>query len=318
MFGCTAKSSKKTVWIYTSIYQHVVEKIEEKLKGQFPGVEFKWYQAGSENVASKINAELLAGKTQADLIMTSDVFWYEDLAAKGVLESYQSSAAEKVPAYLRDPENYWVAARVPVGVIAYNSDSYSEQNAPKGFQDLTRPEFKDKVAMGNPLESGSVFTAVAMISRKYGWDYFKALRANNVISAGGNSAVIGRIETKERPVGIVLLENVLTASRKNPKIKAVYPSDGVVLVPSPIAMTKNSANPDLVKKVYDYFFSPEIQAIIAEGDMYAIFPETHAPVGAKPFAEILAMAMPWDQKVVKEIAATRADIKAQFSKIVLE
>ena len=92
---------------------------------------------------------------------------------------------------------------MPVMVIGYNSDSLNEQAAPKSFLELAAPEFKGKVAMGSPLESGTAFTAVAMLAKKLGWDYFKKLRANDVLAAGGNSAVISRIETKERPIGIV-------------------------------------------------------------------------------------------------------------------
>ncbi|MBI3556632.1 MAG: extracellular solute-binding protein [Deltaproteobacteria bacterium] len=315
--GCTKKSGQ-TLWIYTSIYPHVVEDLTAKVAAKFPGVDIKWYQGGSENVAAKVNSELLSGKTQADLIISSDLFWYEDLRAKNQFLAYDSPAAAKVPAQFKDPGHFWSASRVPVMVVAYNSDVYTASDAPKGFADLALPKFKDKVAMPSPLESGTTFTAVALIQRKLGWDYFSKLRANGVISAGGNSAVMARIESKERPVGMVLLENILTARKRNPKIVAVYPNEGAVTIPSPIAITANTAQPELAKQVYDYFFSKEAQEALTKGDMYSIFTDIAPPAGAEPWMKVLAASMPWNLNVIQEVRAQREPIKQQFSKLMLE
>lgn len=316
--GCTKKSSGPSLWIYTSAYNHVVQVYKADLEKRFPNVEFKFYQSGSENVAAKVNSELLSGKTQADLILTSDPFWYEDLKHKKVLMPYASPLAQGVPAAYKDPENHWVTSRVPLMVIAYNSDAISDADAPRGFADLTLPKFKDKVAMGSPLESGTTFTTVAMLSKKLGWDYFDKLRANGAISAGGNSAVMGRIETKERPVGIVLLENVIQVQRKNPKIKTVYPNEGVVPIPSPVAIVSTTAHPELAKQVYDYFFSKEGQEVMRKGDVHSIFNDFQTPDGARPLAEFMSKSMQWEWKLIQEIREEREKIKERFSKVMLE
>lgn len=317
--GCTKKPTTPTLWIYTSSYNHVVQKYKEDLAKLFPNVEFKWYTAGSENVAAKVNGELLSGKTQADLIMTSDLFWYEDLKNKKALLAYESPIAAKVPPVYKDSANFWAVNRVPIMVIAYHSDVYSEAEAPRGFADLALPRFKDKVAMGSPLESGTTFTTVAMLSRsKLGWEYFDKLRTNGAISAGGNSAVMSRIETKERPVGIVLLENVLAARRKNPKIKLVYPVEGVITIPSPVAITATTKHPELAKQVYDYFFGPASQELIRQGDVHSIFADFAAPEGALPQGEFMGKAMPWNEKILHEVLESREDIKQKFIKAMLE
>ncbi|RYZ91586.1 MAG: hypothetical protein EOP06_06640, partial [Proteobacteria bacterium] len=67
--ACTKKNAKPEFWIYTSTYKNVVADIEPKLKAQFPEVEFKFFQAGSEEVAAKVGAEELAGGTRADIVI---------------------------------------------------------------------------------------------------------------------------------------------------------------------------------------------------------------------------------------------------------
>jgi iron(III) transport system substrate-binding protein len=316
--GCTKSSDKPQLWVYTSLYNHVVQDFKDRLAAKLPGVQINWYQAGSENVAAKLNAEFLAGKPQADLVLTSDLFWYEDLKARGALLAYDSPGAAKVAAQFKDPEHFWATSRVPVMVVAYNTDAFTDAEAPKSFADLTAPRFKDKVAMPSPLESGTAFTAVALLSRKLGWDYFAKLRANGALAAGGNSAVMARLESKERPVGVILLENVISTRRKNPKIKAVYPIEGVVSIPSPIAILKTTKHPELAKQVYDYFFTTEGQQSIVKGDMHSIFTEVAPPEGAKPWSEIMGIALPWNMKVIAEVRAERDAIKQRFSRVMLE
>src|SRR5688572_7443427 len=81
--ACTKSSSSdsgKVVWVYTSLYKDTIADMTPYLKKAFPDVEVKWFQAGSEEIAAKVNAEILSGNLQADLLLCSDRFWYEELA----------------------------------------------------------------------------------------------------------------------------------------------------------------------------------------------------------------------------------------------
>src|SRR3990167_5289401 len=257
--GCTKKEgtkpAKTTLWVYTSLYNEDIEKLTPVLQQELPDIDVKWFAAGSEKVLAKVNAELASGHVNADLILTSDPFWYEQLAQKGLLLVYESPAAKSISANLKNPENYWVTVRIPVMVIAYNKDVLEPLEVPTSFKDLTSTKWKGKVALGSPLESGTNFTAVANLSQKYGWDYYKQLRANETFSSGGNSTVRQKVESKEYPIGVILLENILQAKSSGSPMQEVYPSDGVVLVPSPIAIFKSSKVPDAAKRFYDFMLS---------------------------------------------------------------
>src|SRR5947207_1426202 len=119
---CACNQPGQSLWIYTSVYPHVVETMKKRLAARFPGVDIRWYQSGSENVAAKVTSELLSGHTRADILMTSDLFWYEDLREQHQLLEYDSPAVAKVPTQFRDPGHAWAASRIPAMIIAYNSD----------------------------------------------------------------------------------------------------------------------------------------------------------------------------------------------------
>jgi iron(III) transport system substrate-binding protein len=175
--------------------------------------------------------------------------------------------------------------------------------------------------MGDPNRSGSAFTAVAALARKYGWEYFDALRRNDVVAAGGNSTVLNRIATGERDVGFILLENVLQAREQNPAVplEIVYPEDGTILVPSPIAIMKASAVPDAARQIYDFFLSDAGQTAIVSGWMHSPFDHIEPPRGARPWPELRSAALlSWSAEYLRDTTAQREEIKRQFNRRVLD
>ncbi len=312
--GCTPR---KSVWIYTSLYKEVIAEMAPVLKAAVPEAQVEWFQGGSETIAGKLNAELAAGGPKADLILTSDPFWYLELKKAGRLLAYESPAAREVPAEFRDPDHAFVTVRMPVLVIGYNSEAFQAKELPESWKALLSSKWKDKISMGSPLESGTSFTAVAMLNRQFGWPFFEALRRNNLVAAGGNSSVITRMETKERPVGIVLLENVLKAMDKDSPVRPIYPLDGTIPVPSPIAILAATKQPEIARKVYDWFFSPQAQNAIIHGGMYSPLPRIVSPDKARPWADLRRHLTPWTPEVLEQVYQAREAIKTKFTEIVL-
>lgn len=316
VLSCTKKDDKQKVWIYTSLYKDTISDIQPKLEKAFPEADFQFYQAGSEEVAAKVQAEALAGSIQADILISSDRFWYEDMASQGKLIAYSPAGTDKVADFFKHPEAYYTTLSFPVMVIAYNSEAVSDADAPKSFKELADPKWKDKASSGSPLASGTNFTTVAFLAEKYGWDYFAGLRKNNFISEGGNSGVVRRLQSKERPVGVVLLENILRLKTSDPRIKFVIPSDGAVIQSNVLAIVKKETDQALAKKVADWLFSSEGQQAMARSFMYPSVTGEKAPEGAPEFSEIQKTAKPWSREFIAETMKDREEIKNQFSKIV--
>lgn len=315
-FSCSKKNEKEKVWIYTSLYKDTVNDLKAKMEKDFPNIEVQIYQAGSEEVAAKVQTEALAGKIQADILISSDRFWYEDMAAKGTLLSYAPAGTEKVEEHFKNPQGFYTAVSLPVMVMAYNSEAVTAADAPKSFAELKEAKWKDKVSSGSPLASGTSFTTVAFLSKKYGWDYFSALRKNNFIAEGGNSGVIRRLQSKERPVGIVLLENLLRLTESDPRIKLIVPADGAVMQANVLAVVKKDGEQSATKKIADWMFAKTGQEAMVQSFMYATMPGYADPKGAPVLSELLKNAQPWSAEFISETMKSREDIKNQFSKIV--
>lgn len=315
-FGCSNKSEKEKVWIYTSLYKDTVSDLKTKMEKEFPNIDVLIYQAGSEEVAAKVQAEALAGKIQADILISSDRFWYEDMGERGALLAYNPAGTQSVQESFKNPNGFYTAVSLPVMVMAYNSEAVKAEDAPKSFSELREPKWKDKVSSGSPLASGTSFTTVAFLAKKYGWEYFSDLRKNNFIAEGGNSGVIRRLQSKERPVGIVLLENLLRLTDSDPRIKVIVPADGAVMQANVLAIVKKEGEHAAAKKIADWMFSKAGQEAMVQSHMYATMPGYSDPKNAPALVELLKTAQPWSSEFISETMKSREQIKNQFSKIV--
>lgn len=306
--GTATDTPEGEVWIYTSMYQSVIDVLDPLVRERLPGVDPHWFQAGSEKVAQRVEAEWASGGTPACLLMTSDPFWYARLDQQGHLQPYLAPNVLEIDRALVDPQGAWVTSRLSLVVMAANE---SLVDRPRRFGDLAAPEWKDRVTVPDPLASGTAFTWLAFVVRDHGWPLVDGLARNGLVAAGGNSAVLGRVETRERPVGVLLLENLLAAPGS--PAEAVFPEDGAVLVPGPIALTTDCRNPTAAKAIYDLVLSPEGQAVIVGGNMYAALPSMPPPTGAPALDTIPVRT--WTPGWVETIMAEQATMKERWTRV---
>ena len=157
---------------------------------------------------------------------------------------------------------------------------------------------------------------MAMLKSHYGWEYVKALKDNQVISQGGNSAVIRRLQTQERTVGWVLLEDLLRLQGKDERLGIVYPSDGVVTQANVMAVTKRPLDRTLAKKVADWMLSRAGQEAMLRSYMYAPVEGYPPPKGAPDLASLKAFA--WTPEFLESVTKNRIDIKDEYTEIMFQ
>ncbi len=308
--------AKQELWIYTSVYKEVYPLFEPGLARAFPEIEFRWYQSGSEKIAAKLLAERQGGGSRCDLLMTSDLFFYQELKKLDLLLPLSGPVFEAIPERYRDPDAAFAIQRFPLMVIAYNRDRLATE-APRGFEDLLDERFEGLLTMPSPLESGSTLTTTLYLYHRFGTPYFERLRELDVLAAGGNGSTLARIQSGERPVGMVLMENVLKARQMGlGSVEIVLPAEGALPIPSPLAVLSTTENPELARRVVDWFFSEEARQVIVQGWMHTAFPGDPAPAGAPPWAEL--PRHPWDLATFAVWGEKRQEVKTLFQQTVLQ
>lgn len=301
------------VMIYTSIYPDIIDNIAKPaMKKSFPNIDVKWFQGGTEKVVTKISGEIQAKRVSADLLMVADPSYYLRLKESKLLLNYPSKNAKDVIAG-QDPDGTWTAVRISNMIIAYNSDKFKPDQVPQSWQDLTDPKYKGKIAMPNPLLSGTAYVFAGALADKYGWEYFDKLKANGIRVEEGNSAIQNKLLTGEYVAAVILEENILklAADKKEP-LKVVYPKDGIVMVPSPIGIFASTKNPEAAKVITDWWLSKEGQEAVVKGYMHSVRGDVKPPVGAPELKTLIPTAVKtdWD-KLSKENAKIKEEFRAR-------
>ena len=291
--GCGGSDDKKAadskggpkgdVMVYTSIYPDIIDKMcKPNVAKAFPDMKVTWFQGGTEKVITKITGEIKANKIGTDVLMVADPSYYLTLQDQGLLLDYVSPNLKDV---ITD-------------------------------KDLTDPKWKGKIAMPNPMLSGTAYVAVGALADKYGWEYFDQLKANDIRVEEGNSAIQNKLLTGEYAAAMILEENVLKlANTKNEPLKVSYPEDGVIIIPSPIAIFKATKNPEGAKALVDWWLSKDGQQAVVQGWMHSVRGDVEPPKGApalKTFSD-KAIKVNWE-KLSKE----NAQIKEAFRVRVME
>ena len=290
--GCrkTAKPLGKIV-LYTSVPTDIIERIKAEFKKRQPSVELDIFRSGTGKVMTKIYEEIEKGKIQADVIWVADFTIGEELKNAGQLLKYESPQAAQIIPRLKDKDGYYCAARLLNMIIAYNTDKVKEK--PTSYRDLLNPDYKDRVGLADPNYSGAALFTVATLvqSGEHGWDYFSRLYENGMQIVESNTPLNQAIIDGELWMGITI--DFMTRGRKiedhNVPIDYIFPEEGAVLVPSPIAIAKDSQNVEAAESFVDFILSKEGQELMSAQGVAPVRLDVTPPAGIPTIAQMRVM-----------------------------
>jgi len=254
-----------TVTLYTSVPTAIIEELKQEFEAENPGMYIQIYRKGTTAVVEKINEEIAAGQIQADVIWVANFTVGEELKGKGVLLPYTPPESTEIPDILKDETGYYYAGRLLIMVVAYNTDTVT--TIPTGYKDLLNKRHHGRIGHDTPETSGSLqyFVGTLLQDTDFGEGFFIAL-AENAPQIQTSTKTTQRIASGELDMGITIDNTVRTLLKENPSapIDYVYPEAGVVMVPSPIAIFKDSQNIEVAKVFVRYILSRTGQTVLRD------------------------------------------------------
>jgi len=108
-----------------------------------------------------------SGSPPADVLLTRDVAGIWRAADEGALRPLTTAAnRERLPAWLRDPDDYWAAISYRTSDIAYDS-RVVELVVPASYEDLAAARFRGQLCLSSSSESANR-AVIAMLIEKLG------------------------------------------------------------------------------------------------------------------------------------------------------
>lgn len=282
------------ITIYTSVPQGIIDRIQSDFMEQYPEIELEVFRAGTGSVIAKIATEMEAGEVLADLIWVAEPSTYEHFKDQDLLLKFTPEEASALAPGMADPEGYYYAGRLINMIIGYNTDLVDDP--PTTWNDLIAPEYSGPKAMASPVTSGAALAAAHAISTRYGMTYFVEFKENGGGQARSNGAVRDALSTGEYETGIVLDYMMRSRIEDGAPVGYVWPEDGAVFIPSPIAIINTSDNIETAKVFVDYALSAQGQETLVElGSFIPVRGDVTPPEGAPTLDEINRLEIDWKQ-----------------------
>lgn len=244
--------------LYTSQPNEDAQATVDGFKAANPGLDVQWVRDGTPQIMAKLNAEIAAGNPVADVLLIADVVTLERMKQAGQLMAYKSAEAANYDKALYDADGFYYSTKLITTGIMYNTQAAMK---PTSWADLAKPEAKGLVTMPSPLASGAALIHAQTLAgvEGLGWDYYKNLKANGAVAAGGNGAILKSVATGEKAYGFVVDYLPIREKAKGAPVEFVFPKEGVSAVTEPAAILSSTKHADAAKKFIDYVLSQKGQ-----------------------------------------------------------
>ena len=307
-----AALKEKEVTYYTAASTGHSNKVKVEAEKAL-GIKVNLVRLSSGLIYNRAVKEFETGVHAADIIETSVIEHFIDMKSKGMLQVFTpgSVALYRGPAYY-DPEHYWHASRIGLGAINYNKELLKGDLIPKTWKELTHPKYKDKLVQGHIKASGTSAIVDFFLVKLYGWEYFEALRKNNILTHQSCDQA-NLLASGERLVSLCDHQSTAPAQSQGLPLETVFPEDGVFVQIGPIALLAKAPHPNAGKLFIDWLTSPAGQTMHVTGGILSPLesPDITYPPGF-PDIKTLKLMIPDPKDVGEWLPAAREKFSELF------
>ena len=273
-----AKAEGAVTW-YTSTPLRQAQNVAAAFERKY-GFKVEVFRTGGEQVIQRFLTEGSAGRVAADVLTASDPAAFDAMIKNNQLVRFRPQFSDRVPDSAKNADGYWFAQRLNLAGMAYRNDQLSEDEAPKKWTDVTDPKYKGKLVHADPSFTAIALQIVGTFARQHGWEYYEALRRNEMMIVQGHQQLAQTLESGERTVAAEAGDSdIWDARRRGVKMTMVYPEDGVFVIPAPTAVVERAPHPNAGKLLAEFMLSDEAQALFPEEGYYAARSDMPPPEG---------------------------------------
>lgn len=290
-----AMEEGQLIW-YSSAPRYASTRILYEFEERYPFIDAQLGPyTGSSQIQSEFEHQVAVDSVQVDVLHLSlpiaMMQWKED----GHLLKYNSPEYTAYPPEYKS-DGWWASARNITVCIAYNSQRVAAEDAPRTWLDLLDEKWKGKLIMGNPSLYGTRQVQYYALRELYkDIDFWKQI-AEHTVKVEFGSQMREFFKDPETPVSVTYLGYFYDqySIKKGEPIRAVWPEDGVPLVPSPIGIAKDAPHPNAARLFIDFILSREGQALlqVLAGD-YSVRDDVAPMPGKVPFNQLNVIKTDW-------------------------
>ncbi|MEU5904109.1 extracellular solute-binding protein [Micromonospora sp. NPDC047467] len=270
--GASPAAAAEKFVIYSARDKAVTDFVVEQFTAKNPEYKGKVevLNMGAQEVLERVRAE--KANPQASVWWGGTQQGLASGAAEDLLTSWQPSFATKMDARYKDAQGRWFGEILLPEVIMYNNKALTPEQAPKDWDELLDPKWKDKIIIRDVAASGTMRSIYSsMIQRltpdgsnpQPGYDWLRKLDANTVEYAANPADLYLKMSREQGVVSAWNLQDVLLQADKKMPFGYVMPTSGAPVLVDGVAAVKGG-NDAAAKKFLEFIFDDSLRATLAK------------------------------------------------------
>lgn len=246
--------------------------LEHAFERHHPDIDVRWLDMGSQEILDRLRFERV--NPQADVWFGGPTTLFDRGIRDSLLEPYRPAWADKVgPEGVGPDDLYYPAYRTPA-VIAFNSRAVSRAEAPRDWDEILEPRWRDQVLIRDPMASGTMRAIWGLIIERSlrttgdtaaGMAWLRRLDAQTRAYTLNPAVLDAKLARQEGLVTLWDLPDILISRSKGLPFDYVFPRSGTVVIDDAIGLVRGSRHPAAAKAFIDFVGSEEGQLLAARG-----------------------------------------------------
>jgi iron(III) transport system substrate-binding protein len=249
--------------VYSNQGLETIQEYSHAFQKKYPFIKVDASRLQGAQGLDRILLEHRVGKLPADVVGV-DFDNIGELLKSGMHARYDSPQKKNYPNQFWDKDGRWYTPDYTLVVMAYNTNLVKPAEAPKSYQDLLNPKWKNDIIIDNEPEQ-AVFAWLIEWGEEKTAQYMKALMRNGTVARRGHTLQVQLLCSGESKIAVeVYPPRVLQMKyEKKCPIAMVFPNPTPGSLGSHTGIAKSAKNPHAAALYIDFMLSDDGVAALA-------------------------------------------------------
>ncbi len=244
--------------------------MEHDFERLHPDIDVRWLDMGSQEILDRIRFEKV--NPQADVWFGGPTTIFDRGIADSLLAPYRPDWAAHAGSRGVGPHDlYFPVYRTPA-VIAYNSHAVSADSAPRDWDDVLEPRWRDKLLIRDPVASGTMRAIWGLILERSvretgdtarGMAWLRRLDGQTKTYTLNPAILEEKLVREEGLVTLWDLPDLLIWQSKGIPFSYTFPRSGTVVIDDAIALVRGAPHARAARAFIDYVGGEHAQLLAA-------------------------------------------------------